>query len=214
MPPDVQIAAGMKTSALHFAFIRSKTINRVPITKETDKTHETGPSPLFLNVKNPEIASSPFCAMLRFSWRWLPCETLPNPWTLGMPFTTPPDDLIGSNALNKVTKVPLGFDRYPTAPRATGAGDHNGRVTNNPDKMSASTLSKKKAMKRTTYTKGDIRATTTSYIDARFLTPQAVRLQAAAIHSLHNPAAPGHLRIGYPVLMWTEMMRDWGSSTE
>ena len=39
------------------------------------------------------------------------------------------DALSGLKAENRVINSPLGFDRYPTAPRGTGVGDQSGNET-------------------------------------------------------------------------------------
>lgn len=74
-------------------------------------SHETVPSPLLLNVRSPVMASNPRWAALRLSCRWQPVVTRPYPCTDGIPRASPPDDLNGSSELNKVTNVPLGFDK-------------------------------------------------------------------------------------------------------
>lgn len=46
-----------------------------------------------------------------------------------MPSHLPADDFCGLNELKSVTNEPLGLERYPTAPRSTGDGSHNGSLT-------------------------------------------------------------------------------------
>ena len=45
-----------------------------------------------------------------------------------VPVMKPPEDLVGSRALNSVINEPLSFDIYPTALREIGDGDDRNRI--------------------------------------------------------------------------------------
>ena len=83
----------------------------------------------YADEKNLWARSSPRCAALRLSCRWLPFKTLPQPDNIGSSSALPPDVAPGSNALKSVSKRPSGFDRNPTAPSSTCDGRHSGSVT-------------------------------------------------------------------------------------
>ena len=130
----------------------------------------------YADEKNLWARSSPRCAALRLSCRWLPFKTLPQPDNIGSSSALPPDVAPGSNALNSVSKRPSGFDRNPTAPSSTCDGRHSGSVTvfffgeggGATKKSSASTVVRniREEWKSDTHGWCDIRAAGASCIDA------------------------------------------------
>lgn len=94
-------------------------------------THRCDRSPRNLSVRNPEMASRPRWATLRFPSSRFCTSNLPYPYIDGKRQSRSSQLRRGSIALNSVINSPLGFERYPTAPSSTRVGDHRGSVTDN-----------------------------------------------------------------------------------
>lgn len=115
-----------------------------------------------------------------------------------MSLMSPLDDFGGSKALNSVTKLPSGLDKYPTDPIPTGDGVHNGSVTNKITDFR--TRDEQRSSSRFAHEMDEIHVATTTDSAVHSGSPRALRLMEVVIRTHHDHIC-GCTRIEYLVWM-------------